>query len=162
MSRKVPMAIAGLHDDENSLVQELVRISDDHLGDHGVCAVARDLARWSERHVAELARVGGDYGLALDPEPRREQPVVRHARQERARLLSGHHDSGLWLLNDLRCIYRIAAGVSLDWDVLAQTAQALQDHELLTVSETCHPETVRQMKWAEAQLKSAATQVMVT
>ncbi len=66
------------------------------------------------------------------------------------------------LLADLRHLHRTAAGVSLDWEVLAQTAQAIQDRELLTVVEQCHPETLRQMRWANARVKETAAQILVT
>jgi len=66
------------------------------------------------------------------------------------------------LLGDLRHVHRMSAGVSLDWEVLAQTAQAMKDRELLTLAEDCHPETLRQMRWANAMVKVIAAQVMVT
>ncbi|WP_198020149.1 molybdopterin-dependent oxidoreductase [Nocardioides sp. J54] len=63
---------------------------------------------------------------------------------------------------DLRHLHRTAAGVSLDWEVLAQTAQAMKDERLLAVAEDCHPQTLRQMRWANAKVKETAAQVMVT
>jgi hypothetical protein len=66
------------------------------------------------------------------------------------------------LLADLRHVHRTAAGVSLDWEVLAQTAQAMQDTDLLAVAEDCHPQTLRQMRWANAKVKETAAQTMVT
>ena len=56
----------------------------------------------------------------------------------------------------------MAAGVSLDWEILAQTAQALKDTELLALTQKCHPQTLRQMQWANAALKENAAQIMVT
>jgi hypothetical protein len=53
-------------------------------------------------------------------------------------------------------------GVSLDWEILAQTAQAMQDRELLATAERCHPQTLRQMRWANAKLKESSAQIMVT
>jgi hypothetical protein len=52
--------------------------------------------------------------------------------------------------------------VSLDWEVLAQTAQALQDRELLALTQKCHPQTLRQLRWANAALKENAAQTVVT
>jgi hypothetical protein len=46
--------------------------------------------------------------------------------------------------------------------VLAQTAQAMKDKELLALTEDCHPQTLRQMRWANAKVKESAAQVMVT
>ena len=65
-------------------------------------------------------------------------------------------------MRDLREIHRKAAGVSLDWEILAQTAQALQDRELLALAQKCHPQTLRQLRWANASLKENAAQTMVT
>jgi hypothetical protein len=115
--------------------------------------------------VRELARVGGDYGLELDPEPEDDTTIIAKMRQKGAELLGRHHDPAVLLLKDLREILRKAAGVSLDWEILAQTAQtaqALKDTELLSVTKRCHPQTLRQLRWANASLKVNAAQTMVT
>lgn len=70
--------------------------------------------------------------------------------------------TGLLLLRDLREVYIRAAGVNSDWDLLAQAAQGIRHSGLLAVAEECHPETRRQMQWAEGKLKESATQVLVT
>ena len=137
-------------------------MSDQQKVDHEVFHVARDLAGWSQQHVRELARVGRDYGLDLDPEPGREPGLVAAAKQKAAELAGRHHEPALLLLADLRRIHRMAAGVSLDWEVLAQTAQAMKDRELLALTQDCHPQTLRQLRWANAKLKESAAQVMVT
>lgn len=159
---KVPMALEELHRAENDLAADLLRISDRHKADHEVHHVARDIARWSQQHVRELARVGRGYGLDLDPDAADDRSLLAAVRQKGDELLGRHHEASLLLLADLRKIHRDAAGVSLDWEVLAQTAQALKDTELLAVAEKCHPETLRQMRWANAKLKESAAQVMVT
>jgi hypothetical protein len=66
------------------------------------------------------------------------------------------------LLADLRHIHRDASGACLDWEVLAQAAQATQDRELLSLAQRCHPETLRQARWANAKLKETSAQVLVT
>jgi hypothetical protein len=71
-------------------------------------------------------------------------------------------DASLALIRDLRGLHRAAAGVSLDWDVLGQTAQAIQDRELLGLAQRCHPQTLRQMKWADAMVKQISAQLLVT
>lgn len=162
MKNKVPMAIRELHRSENDLAGELLQASDRHKADHEIFYLGRDLARWSQEHVSELARVGKDYGLDLDPEPEDDSTLVAKVRQKGAELLGRHHDPALLLLADLRRIHRMAAGVSLDWEILAQTAQALKDTELLAVTQDCHPQTLRQLRWANAQLKVQSAQVMVT
>ena len=162
MSEKVGMAIRELHRSENDLAEELLHLSDRHKADHEIFHVARDIARWSQEHVRELARVGKDYDVDLDPEPEDEATLLAKVRQKGAELVGRHHDPALLLLADLRRVHKMAAGVSLDWEILAQTAQALKDRELLVVSKDCHPETLRQMRWANAQLKVQSAQTMVS
>ncbi len=162
MTNKVGMAIRELHRAENGLAGELLQASDRHKVDHEIFYLGRDLARWSQEHVRELARVGKDYDLDLDPEPDDDTTIVRRVRQKGAELLGRQHDPAVLLLADLRRIHRMAAGVSLDWEVLAQTAQALKDRELLALTKECHPQTLRQLRWANAALKENAAQIMVT
>lgn len=159
---KVGLAIRELHRAENALAAQLLHASDRHKVDHEIYHLGRDLARWSQQHVRELARVGRDYGLDLDSEPADDHTILATLRQKGSELLGRHHTPALLLLRDLRKIHRTAAGVSLDWEILAQTAQALQDRELLGTAKRCHPQTLRQMRWANAQLKANAAQVMVT
>lgn len=159
---KVPMALEELHRSENDLAADLLRISDRHKADHEVHHVARDIARWSQEHVRGLARIGRDYGLDLDPEPAQDPSLLAKVRQKGDELLGRHHEASLLLLADLRKVHKDAAGVSLDWEILAQTAQALKDTELLELAEKYHPETLRQMRWANAKLKETSAQVMVT
>jgi hypothetical protein len=162
MKNKVPMALAELHRAENDLAGELLHASDRHKVDHEIFYLARDLARWSQDHVRELARVGRTYGIELDPNPEDEASLIARIRQRGAELLGRRHDPAVLLLKDLREIHCKAAGVSLDWEILAQTAQALKDSELLALAQNCHPQTLRQMHWANASLKENAAQTMVT
>jgi hypothetical protein len=160
---KVAAAIEELHRVENDLAGALLTLSDRHKVDHEVFYVARDLAVWSQDHVRDLARVGQDYGLDLDPEPESESSILAKMKQKGAELAAGrHHNAGVLLLADLRHIHGMAAGTSLDWEILAQSAQALKDTELLGIAQKCHPDTLRQMRWANAKLKEASAQIMVT
>ena len=162
MKNKVPMALAELHRSENDLAAELLHASDRHKVDHEIFHLARDLAHWSQDHVRDLARIGQSYGIELEPEPEDDASMMARIRQRGAELLGRRHDAALLLLKDLREIHCKAAGVSLDWEVLAQTAQALQDRELLALTQKCHPQTLRQLRWANASLKENAAQIMVT
>lgn len=130
--------------------------------DHDIFYLGRDLARWSQEHVRELAKHGKNYDVELSAEPVEEAGLLATFRQLGAELVGGRHDPALLLLKDLREIHRKAAGVSLDWEVLAQTAQALKDGELLALTKECHPQTLRQLRWANASLKANAAQIMVT
>ncbi|TWG96362.1 hypothetical protein L615_004300000310 [Nocardioides sp. J9] len=159
---KVAAAIEELHRAENDLAGDLLSLADQNKTDHEVFHVARDIAGWSQVHVRRLAEVGHDYGLDLDPEPEEESAVLARLKQKGAEVVGRLHEPGLLLLADLRHLHRTAAGVSLDWEVLAQTAQAMKDERLLAVAEDCHPQTLRQMRWANAKVKETAAQVMVT
>ncbi|SDE37101.1 hypothetical protein [Auraticoccus monumenti] len=159
---KVGAAIEELHRAESDLSKDLRSLSDRHEVDHEVFHVARDVARWSREHVRRLSEVGRDYGLELDPEAEDEATLLARIQQKGAELTGRFHEPALVLLADLRHLHRTAAGVSLDWEVLAQTAQAMKDRELLAVAEDCHPETLRQMRWANSMVKATAAQVMVT
>lgn len=158
---KLGLVIHELHRSERSLAVDLSGVSARHRTDHEIFHTARDIAGWSENHVRELARVGEQYGLNLKPEPRteaRSAPV-----QERmAELLGRRPEPALLLLVDLRHLHRVAAGVSLDWELLAQGAQAAKDTTLLGLAEKCHPETLRQMRWANAMLKILSPQVLAS
>jgi len=159
---KVGAAIEELHRAERGLAGALLNLSDQQRADHEVFHVARDLAGWSQEHIRGLAEVGRAYDLDLDPSPVEPSGLLAGAKQKGSELMGRFHEPGLLLLADLRHVHREAAGVSLDWDVLGQTAKALKDADLQAVAESCHPQTVRQMKWAEAKVKEASAQIMVT
>ncbi|MGR7026893.1 hypothetical protein [Geodermatophilus sp. URMC 62] len=112
--------------------------------------------------MTELARIGGDHGLALDPTPPGEPGVLERIRQTTSDLLGRRPEPGLLLLADLRHVHREAAGVSLDWELLAQAAQGAKERELFALAKRCHPDTLRQMRWANAKLKESATQVLTS
>lgn len=159
---KVGAAIEELHRAENDLAGALLNLSDQQKVDHEIFYVARDIARWSQEHVRRLSEVGRDYGLDLDPEPEDETALLARMEQKGSELVGRFHEPGLLLLADLRHVHRTAAGVSLDWEVLAQTAQAMKDTTLLSLAQECHPETLRQMRWANAKVKETSAQIMVT
>jgi hypothetical protein len=49
-----------------------------------------------------------------------------------------------------------------DPTLLERLRQEVSDRELLDVTRHCHPQTLRQAKWANAQLKLHATQILVS
>lgn len=159
---KLDLAIEELHRSEHHLARVLLAVSDRHAADHEVFHVARDIARWSQRHVRELAHIGRDHGLGLDPEPPQDPGLLERVRQSASDLFGRRSEPGLLLLADLRHVHREAAGVSLDWELLAQAAQGSRQRELFDLARRCHPDTLRQMKWANAKLKESATQALVS
>lgn len=159
---KIGLALRELHRSENDLAQELFQISERHKVDHEIYYVARDLAAWSQHHVREIAGIADRYGENLDHEPEGEFGVMERLRDKGSELVGRAKAPGLLLLRDLREVYMKAAGVSVDWELLAQAAQGIKHTDLLQLAKRCHPDTLRQMRWANAQLKVQATQVLVS
>jgi hypothetical protein len=159
---KLHLAIEELHRSENHLVHVLLGMSDRHKAEHEVFHVTRDLATWSADHVRDLAVLGRDYGLDLDPEASGEPGALEKIQQATSDLFGRRPEPGLLLLADLRHLYREASGVSLDWELLGQAAQGARKKDLLELAERCHPDTLRQVRWANGKLKEAATQVLVS
>jgi hypothetical protein len=159
---KLDMAVEELHRSENHLVTVLTSMSDKHRTDHEVFYVCRDMAAWSRQHVAELARIGTDFGLELDPEASEDPGLLASVKQRTAELVGRRSAPGLLLLADLRHLYREAAGTSVDWELLAQGAQAAKEKELLDLARRCHPESLRITRWANAYLKVTSPQVLAS
>jgi hypothetical protein len=159
---KLDMAIEELHRSENHLATVLTSMSDKHKTDHEVFHVCRDMAKWSREHVAELARIGHDFGLDLDPEASEDPGLIASMKQRAAELVGRRSAPGLLLLADLRHLYREAAGTSVDWELLAQGAQGAKERELLDLAERCHPQTLRIARWANSYLKVTSPQVLAS
>jgi len=159
---KLGLAIEELHRSEHELAIELHQIASRHKADHGIFHLAQDLAGWSQQHVSGLAQAGRAYGLELDPEPRTTTGIASAAREKGAELLGRRPEPALLLLADLRRVYRMAAGTSLDWEVLGQTAQAIQAQDLIDLTKQCHPDTLRQTRWANAMIKELSAQALAS
>ncbi|MEV0354673.1 hypothetical protein AB0H71_01275 [Nocardia sp. NPDC050697] len=142
---QVGRVIRELHSAENDLAALLLLVAERHRADQEIFHVGRDLARWSRQHVRELARLGRDLDPVATARPQDSEPPGRYQ-----------------LLRDLREIHTAAAGVSVDWEILAQAAQALRDPGLLATVQRCHPQTLRQLRWANAHIKASAAQIVVT
>ncbi|MEW1892745.1 hypothetical protein [Streptomyces sp. NBC_00523] len=159
---KLDLVLKEVHHGENALAVRLMRLSSTHSTDHEVHHVARDLAAWSRQHVRELAEAAADHGVDLDPEPKEQSPAAAWLREKGGELVGRRPKTGLLLLRDLRDTYLRAAAVSVDWELLAQTAQAARDQELLDLTERCHPQTLRQQRWADAMIKVVSPQVLTS
>ena len=159
---KLDLAVEELHRPENELYTVLLSMSDRHKADHEIFSVTRDMARWSERHVADLAEAGREFGLALDPEAKHPAGLLETLQQKASELTGRSSAPGLLLLADLRHLYREASGTALDWELLAQGAQGAKNKELLGLAERCNPQTLRVAKWAEAKLKESSPQVLAS
>jgi hypothetical protein len=153
--------ITALHRSENDLALALLYLSDRHAGDHEIHFVARDLAGWSREHVRRLAEAGHAHDLRLDPEATDPSSLPAVLRRAAGDALGRLHAPSMLLLADLRDLHRAAAGVSLDWEVLAQSAQAAEHTDLIALAADCHPQTLRQLRWTNAQVKELAAQAIL-
>ncbi|ORX05517.1 hypothetical protein [Mycolicibacillus trivialis] len=145
---------------EAALARRLRRVGQRHQADHDVYHLCGDLAAWSESHLRLLAAVGEQHGLRLDAAPPRTHRATAWLRTADSRLLGRRPEPSLLLLAELVALYRQAATVSLQWDLVAQGAQATRDEELLTVASRCHPHTLRQMRWVDTMAKELSPQAL--
>lgn len=159
---RIGLVLDELHRSENDLAAELLQVSERHQVDHEIYHLARDLAGWSQRHVGEIAEIATRYGQDLKAEPRGEMGMAKMLREKGSELVGRRSDASLLLLRDLREIYMLASGVSADWEMLAQAAQGIKDTDLLALTKRCHPDTLRQVRWANAKLKESSTQILVS
>lgn len=100
--------------------------------------------------------------MRLDDDPPERSGPLPPLRTRLSELTGHRAEPGMLLLSDLRGVHRVTAGVSLDWELLAQGAQAVRDGELLALSRRCHPRTLRQLTWSNAMLKTLAPQVLAS
>ncbi|MEZ0342426.1 hypothetical protein ACAG25_20890 [Mycobacterium sp. pV006] len=158
---KLSLALRELHRSELRLARSLDAMADRHRSEHEIFHTAGGLALWSREHVALIAQTGLRYGVTLRAHPHTAaltgaiQAWVGHR-------LARRPEPALLLLADLRHVHRLAAGVSLDWELLAQGAQAAKDSDLLRVTQRCHPQALRQMRWANAMLKELSPQALAS
>jgi hypothetical protein len=158
---RLEFALRELHRSEVELTRSLEAIAARHHSDHGIYHVATDLAQWSREHVALVAETGQRYGVRLRTHPR-TAAIAEWVQRRVSDRLGRRPEPALLLLADLRRLHRIAAGVSLDWELLAQGAQATKDPGLLEITQRCHPQALRQMRWANAMLKELSPQALAT
>jgi hypothetical protein len=158
---KLGVALRELHRSETNLARLLDAIAARHHNDHGIHHVAVDLARWSREHVALIAETGKSYGVRLRPHPR-TRSLTEAVQQWMSDRLGRRPEPAMLLLADLRRLHKLAAGVSVDWELIAQAAQAVKDDDLLALSQRCHPQALRQMRWANAMLKELSPQALAS
>lgn len=158
---KINLVLRQLHRSESQLAHRLNVVSARHKTEQDIYHLAHDLAQWSQSHLEDLAHCGRRYGvrLAAKPRTRASTAALQHAMSA---LVRKRPEPALLLLADLRRIHTTAAGVSLDWEMLAQAAQAAKDQQLLELCQSCHPETLRQLRWSNAMVKELSAQTLVS
>ena len=140
------------HNAELSLARELRSLAKHHEADHEVHHVALDIALWSLEHAAQLAKLGRAHGVELAADDA-EDPEIGHTADA---------PGPLRLLDDLCTVYLAASANSLRWEMLAQAAQAGSDADLLKLASACHPQTLRQIRWANTLIKTQSPQAMTS
>ncbi|TQJ75318.1 hypothetical protein [Streptomyces sp. SLBN-31] len=88
--------------------------------------------------------------------------LLSTVREKTAEALGRRPEAGLLLLHDLRRLHLAAAGNSLDWEMLAQAAQATGADDLLALATACHPQTLRQMRWTNTLIKTHSPQLLAS
>jgi hypothetical protein len=159
---KLGLALEELHRSENHLAAQLLAVAERHKADHEIFHVGRDLARWSQDHVRRLVPFGEKYGVDLDRDPAGEPTVLARMSEAMSDRLGRRSAPALLLLRDLRSIFMDASGVSADWEMVAQAAQGIRDTDLLALAQSCHPENLRQAKWANSRIKESSTQILMS
>ncbi|MFI5966212.1 hypothetical protein ACIA8J_29120 [Streptomyces asoensis] len=82
--------------------------------------------------------------------------------EEAAKIVGRRPEPGLLLLRDLRDLHLAATENSLYWEMLAQAAQAGRDDALLALASSCHPQTLRQLRWSNTMIKTLSPQILTS
>ncbi|MFI5688347.1 hypothetical protein [Streptomyces sp. NPDC051636] len=154
------LTMRALHHGERKLEKELLAAAERHRTDHEIHHVATDIADWSREHAARLADTGHHYGLDLAKPGQPTYGLMATLREAAAGTLARRPETGLLLLHDLHELYLAASGNSLYWEMLAQAAQATKDTRLLDLVSSCHPQTLRQVRWANTMIKNLSPQLL--
>ncbi|MET9090106.1 hypothetical protein ABZX77_51090 [Streptomyces sp. NPDC004237] len=159
----IPIVLSALHDGESGLERELLAAADRHRAEHEFHHVARHVARWSHEHADRIARAAEPRGLQLRGPAAHEQPGPLAAiREGLSRAVGRQPPPGLLLLRDLRDLHLAATENSLSWEMLAQVAQAAKDTDLLDLAASCHPRTLRQLRWTNTMIKTLSPQLLIS
>ncbi|MDX3771904.1 MULTISPECIES: hypothetical protein [unclassified Streptomyces] len=152
-----------LHRGERHMAQELVAVSERHRTEHEVSRIATDIATWSREHVRLLTAAVTEHGLHLSGPPDASfEGVLGALRRKASEGVGGRPEPGLLLLRDLRDLHLAATHNSLYWEMLAQAAQATKDTGLLGLASSCHPQTLRQMRWTNTMIKNLSPQILAS
>lgn len=158
---KLGSALRELHRSERRLAHTLFSATARHRTEHEFFHIGRDVVRWSQDHLRQIAEAGTRHGLDLEPAPHvhaRTGPTQRRL----ATWLGRRPEPALMLLADLRRLHLLASGVAVDWQILAQGAQAARDESLVELAGRCRPQTLRQAKWASALITVLSPQIITS
>jgi hypothetical protein len=136
---------------EETLAESLRAVARGHAHVADVFHTCRTLASMCDEHRHRLVAVVERYG---------EQDVAEPARL-RAQAMSETREGEVGLLRDLQDLHLLATLVQSTWTVIAQGAQGLRDHELLSVATSSSADTSRQLAWLTTRMKAAAAQALI-
>ena len=155
----IDVVLADLYRGETRLAETLTTVSNRHVDEAEVHFVARTLAEWSRKHVRRLE----DYDGGLANSTRERVQSLWHSLEDSVASVLGRRGTDpLALLADLRDLYLAASANSLGWEMLAQVAQATRNAELLELASSCHPQTLRQVRWANTMIKTLSPQLLAS
>src|SRR4051794_290390 len=155
-------ALRRLYDGENDIHQQLLQLAEQHHSEHEIHHVARDLAVWSADHVQLLAEYAQKLELHLDDDAATPNRAGQAVRAAISTMWGRRPEPGLLLLHDLRELYLRASDNSLAWEMLGQVAQAERKQEVLDLTERCHPQNLRQLRWANTMIKTQTPQILAS
>ncbi|GAA1489448.1 hypothetical protein [Brachybacterium sacelli] len=142
---------------EGAVIAHLQALLERHPAEHEVRHVSIDLLELSRSNREHLAAVAAEQDLdltALEEDSEDHDATVQGAGVEPG--------TPLGLLEDFRELLLRASGASLDWEMLAQHAQAAHERTLLDLASQCHPQTLRQIAWANTMLKTSSPQALAS
>ncbi|AYG84853.1 hypothetical protein DWB77_07068 [Streptomyces hundungensis] len=156
----IELVLRAVHHGEHHLAGHLTAVAERHRAEHEVHHVATDLAAWSHEHVRLLSEAAKTRGLDLDgpPDPSSAGLLMTPGRTGAPEV----KEPGLLLLRDLCELHLNATRNSLYWEMLAQAAQAGKDGELLELASSCHPQTLRQLRWSNSLIKVLSPQTLTS
>lgn len=140
---------------EGAVIEHLEAIIGRHRAEHEVRHVSIDLLQFSRTNQERLAVVAAQREVDLNVAG---EPSNGHGATH-----AGAADepvTPLVLLENFRELFLRASGASLDWEMLAQLAQAAHDTELLELTSQCHAQNLRQIAWANTMLKTSSPQAL--
>ncbi|WP_327686425.1 hypothetical protein [Streptomyces sp. NBC_00467] len=159
----IALILRVLHDGETELAEGLLATARRHRAEHEIFHVSTDLARWSREHAQRIAdAIEPDDHACLEEADGPHSDLVPRWQNREPRPGQGCYEPGLMLLRDLRDLHLGASANSLYWEMLAQAAQARTEARLLSLVSTCHPQTLRQMRWTNTMIKNLAPQLLTS
>ena len=160
---KVGLALKLLYEAEEELADEFVKAGERLAAEHDVWYDCQRFAEQCHSHADALRPFAAQHEQQLDPadEDTVGETSTAALRHKLSEMLGRRPESGLLLLRSLRQLFLQAQEVSFHWIIAGQLAQATRDHELLTLVDELHRETLTQIKWLKTQVKQSSPQALV-